>query len=126
MARHQHETRGVVADKQFSIEQRTIIDDNNLLPPATELEKLHSIKPSIIDWIMQRAEQEQAARLDVLYAKSRLSRSALLLAFLIAIIVLGLGCTFILTGKEVTGSIFGGIGILFVVQAFLNFGRKSN
>jgi len=39
-------------------------------------------------------------------------------------VTLSLGALFIILGKEVAGTIFGGVGVLVVIQSFLRFGRK--
>ena len=53
-----------------------------------------------------------------------ITHTALWLAFVLAIATLSLAALFVYLGKEVAGTIFGGIGVLVVVQSFLKFGRK--
>jgi uncharacterized membrane protein len=113
-----------------AIEQQTIVDDN-LLPPAEELEKLNQIDTSIIPWIMQRTEKEQETRLHFNRENIRLAhrnmgitQASLWLAFILAVSILFLGGLFIYLGKEVAGTIFGGVGILVIIQSFLKFGKK--
>jgi len=130
MSKMHQQTRGVAKRDEVAIEQNTIVD-NSLLPPSEELEKLKQIDPSIIEWIMRRAEKEQDNRLKFndenmkLYHKDiGITNTALWFAFTLAIAILAFAALFIYLGKEVAGTIFGGIGILFIIQSFLKFGRK--
>ncbi|MDR1370725.1 MAG: hypothetical protein LBJ72_11475 [Dysgonamonadaceae bacterium] len=127
--RHQR-TTGIANRDHVAIEQNTIVDDN-LLPSAEELEKLKQVDPSIVPWIMQRAEKEQDTRLQfnrdqmrLAYKESGMTHCALWFAFVLAIVVLFLSSLFIYLGKELAGTIFGGVGILILIQSFLKFGRK--
>jgi uncharacterized membrane protein len=130
MAKQQQHTRVIANRHQGAIEQQTIVDDS-LLPPAEELSKLKEIDPCIIEWILKRSEKEQETRLNFNNEKIKLAHReanitiiSLWLAFVLAVSVLALGGLFICWGKEVAGTIFGGVGILVVVQSFLKFGRK--
>jgi uncharacterized membrane protein len=131
MSKKHQQTRSVANRSGVAIEQQTIVDDN-LLPPAEELEKLKQIDPSIIQWIMQRAEKEQETRLSFNTENIRLAhrnmgatQASLWLAFVLAMSVLALSGIFIYLGKEVAGTILGGVGILVVIQSFLKFGRSK-
>jgi uncharacterized membrane protein len=113
-----------------AIERRTIVEDN-LLPQAEELEKLKQVEPTIIPWIMQRAEKEQDTRMHFNTENIRLAhrdmgitQTSLWLAFALSIAILALSALFIYLGKEVAGTIFGGVGILVIIRSFLKFGRK--
>jgi len=130
MSKSQQQTRGIAGKNGVAIEQKTIVDDN-LLPSAEELEKLKQVDPSIIEWIMRRTEKEQDARIkfnsenmQIFHKNIGITRTALWLAFILAIAVLSLGGLFIYLGKEVAGTIFGGVGVFIVIQSFLKFGRK--
>ena len=130
MTKRQQQTRGVARRDGVAIEQNTIVDDN-LLPSAEELEKLKQVDPVIIEWILRRTEKEQDNRLQfntenmkLVHKDMGITRTALWLAFTLAIATLSLGALFIYAGKEVAGTIFGGVGVLVVIQSFLKFGRK--
>jgi uncharacterized membrane protein len=130
MAKQHQRTTSIANRNQVAIEQNTIVDDN-LLPPAEELEKLKQVDASIVSWIMQRAEKEQDTRLQfnrdnmqLAHKESEITHSALWLAFILAIVILSLSGLFIYLGKEVAGTIFGGVGVFVVIQSFLKFGRK--
>ena len=80
---------------------------------------------------MRRTEKEQDARLQfnsenmkLSHKDIRITNTALWLAFVLAIATLSLGALFIYLGKEVAGTIFGGVGVLIIIQSFLKFGRK--
>jgi uncharacterized membrane protein len=129
MSRRDQRTRSVANRNSVAIEQ-TIVEDN-LLPHAEELEKLKQIDPTIISWIMQRAEKEQETRMHFNMENIRLAhrnmgttQTSLWLAFTLAVAILAFGALFIYLGKEVAGTIFGGVGILVIIQSFLKFGRK--
>jgi uncharacterized membrane protein len=131
MAKKQQNTRVIASRYQGAIEQQTIVDDN-LLPSAEELAKLKEVDPNIIAWILQRTEKEQEARLNFNSERVRLAHRemgitthSLWLAFILALSILLLSGFFIYSGKEVAGTIFGGIGILAIIQSFLRFGRKE-
>jgi len=80
---------------------------------------------------MRRTEKEQDNRLQFNAENMKLAhkdigitRTSLWLAFALAIAILSLGALFIYSGKEVAGTIFGGIGVIIIIQSFLKFGRK--
>ena len=130
MSKKQEQTRGIARRDGVSIEKNTIVDDS-LLPAAEELEKLKQVDPAIIEWIMRRTEKEQDNRLQfntenikLAHKDIGITRTALWLAFVLAIATLSLGALFIYFGKEVAGTIFGGVGVLIIIQSFLKFGRK--
>jgi uncharacterized membrane protein len=130
MSKQQQQTKSIANRNVVAIEQQTIVDDN-LLPPAEELEKLKQVDPSIISWIMQRAEKEQETRLSFNKENIRLAhrevsivQTSLWLAFALAVIVLALSGIFVYMEKEVVATIFGGVGVVIIVQSFLKFGKK--
>ena len=130
MTKSQQQTRGIARRDGVAIEQNTIVDDN-LLPSAEELAKLKQVDPSIVEWILRRTEKEQDTRLkyntenmQLAHKDMGITRTALWLAFFLAIATLSLGALFVYLGKEVAGTIFGGVGVLVVIQSFLKFGRK--
>lgn len=121
------------------VEQNVSIDDN-LLPNSLELEKLKEIDPSIVPWIMARAEQEQNARHAWNKTQGEIMRYdvknihrfnfiAIILAFVLFIAIIGASVFFIVKGLDVQGTIFGGTAIITGVIFFLqvihrNRGRK--
>jgi uncharacterized membrane protein len=131
MVKSQQQTRLVTNKHHGAIEQRTIVDDD-LLPSAEELSKLKQVDDTIIRWILDCTAKEQDARHEFNKERMRLAHretgitiTSLWLAFSMAFIILLLSGLFIYFEKEIAGTIFGGIGILTVIQSFLKFGRKE-
>jgi uncharacterized membrane protein len=81
---------------------------------------------------LKRAEKEQEARLSfnderikLAHRETDVTVQSLWLAFALAVLTLFLSGLFIYLGKEVAGTVFGGVGVFVVVQSFLGFGRKE-
>ena len=55
--------------------QQQVISDDSLLPSASELEKLKSVSPEIIPWILKRTEMEQDARIEFNKDRMKLAKS---------------------------------------------------
>ena len=130
MSKKQQQTKSIANRNGVAIEQQTIVDDN-LLPTAEDLEKLQQVDSSIIPWIMQRAEREQEIRLSFNRENMRLAhrgvsitQMSLWLAFVLAVLVLLLSGIFIYMEKELAATVFGGVGVVIIVQSFLKFGKK--
>ena len=118
------------------LEENTAIDDN-LLPSAVELEKLKEVDPTIIDWILKRTEIEQDARITFNNDRVRITEydlkkfhrfnfTALVLAFLLFVIVLGISAIFVYFNLPVQGTIFGGTAITVAIVYFLRVISRSN
>ncbi|MCL2208228.1 MAG: hypothetical protein FWB90_09110 [Fibromonadales bacterium] len=120
----------------------------NILPPPADLAKFKDIEPAIVSWMMQYADKEQAARIKleqddmdaarrsqeasikfdaerVALTKSEhgITKTSLWLAFLVAVLFIGLSALLIYSGQNITGTIFGSIALILCVQSFLKFGR---
>lgn len=117
-----------------SYEQHESIDDS-LLPDAIELQKLHEIDPSIIDWIKERTAKEQDARIEFNQSKInlikdntnksfRIDRLSMWGAIIVLLAGMGFSAFLVYYDKAVAGTIFGGVIILYAANAFLNF-RKN-
>lgn len=123
MAKQQYQNKVAKNTKGESmLEQNALIDDN-LLPNAIELEKLKEVDPKIIDWILERTEIEQNARIQFNNDRVRLAeydlikthsfnKTSLWFGFLIFIAVLGLSGFLIYNDLNVAGTIFGGTAII--------------
>lgn len=118
------------------LEQNLAIDDS-LLPNAAELEKLKEVEPKIIDWILERTEIEQNARIEFNENRMRLAdydlrhihgfnMTALIFGFLIFLSVLALSAIFIYNGLNVQGTIFGGTAIIGGAVFFIKAATSSN
>ena len=118
----------------------------SLLPVPEELAKFKEIEPAIVNWLMQYADREQDTRIknqeanikmqtamiDFDLERLNLARSehhtvktSLWLAFFIAVLFIALAAILIFCGQEIAGTIFGGVALVFCVQAFLKFGRNQ-
>ncbi len=75
MAKVQHNNKLARNQRGDAIVEQNVSIDDSLLPSAVELEKLKEIDPSIVPWIMARAEQEQNARHAWNRAKSEIMSS---------------------------------------------------
>ena len=139
MVRHQRQIRGSQVSEangeNVSYEQHESSDDN-LLPDSTELSRLKALDPLVIDWIKERAEKEQDARLDFNTRKLaliergqkmafRIDLIAILCAFVITMTGMLLSYLLIQANQIVTGTIFGGATIVFAANAFLSIHRKE-
>jgi hypothetical protein len=58
MAKLQHNNRLARNQHGQSVVEQQVSIDDDLLPNAIELAKLKDINPSIVPWVMERAEQE--------------------------------------------------------------------
>ena len=106
--------------------------DDSLLPSAEELAKLKDVDPTIIDWIKNRTEIEQDARIQFNKDQMRIHTysvrkthgfniSSLILGFLLFISVIAVSAFFVYKDLAVQGTIFGGsaiiTGVIFFIKA---------
>jgi len=131
MSKQYKDTRAVVQGHRGEIVQQVTLDDS-LLPSAEELEKLKLVNPELISWIMRQTEKEQDTRLHFNTEQMRLAhreqgtrQGSMWLAFVISVLLLCLSGVFIFLEKELAGTVFGGVGVIFIVQGFLKFGQPS-
>ena len=108
--------------------------DDNLLPDATEIEKLHRIDNNILEWLKQTAEKEQEFRHQAFSKKLKIaedtergirqiSKLGIIFSFIIVVLGMFFSGFLIYIGQTVIGTIFAGGIILSIVSAFL---RKVN
>jgi len=134
-----------------------IMVQESLLPAPADLAKFKEIEPAIVNWMMQYADKEQAARIKAQEASIKLEqddmeakikardaainfdlelaavtrsehnivKTSLWLAFLIAVLFIGLAGLLILLGQNIAGTVFGSAALILCVQAFLKFGRNQ-
>jgi len=116
-----------------------IMLQESLLPSPEDLAKFKAIDESIVKWMMQYADKEQATRIMAVESELRndservslakkeqgIVLTSLWLAFAIAVSFIALSGILIYSGMEIAGSIFGGAALILCVQAFLKFGRKQ-
>lgn len=93
------------------------------LPSPTALREYQEISPAIVEAIVDAFEQQGRSRRsnESWIYKGGTIRSILgvIFAFLIAIAALGGGVYLVLQGHSIAGTIFGGFGLLGLVEAFL-------
>jgi len=132
MAKHSQLNRLAKAKTgEILLEQNNAFDDS-LLPSAEELEKLKAVDPNIINWIMDRTEMEQNARIDFNKNRIRLSEydlkkthrfnfTALTFGFIIFMAILTISAYFVYIGLSITGTIFAGtaiiVGAIYFIKA---------
>lgn len=132
MARHQQQNKLARNQKGDTLLEQNLAIDDSLLPNAVELEKLKEVDPRIIDWILERTEIEQNARIDFNNNRIKLADydlkhthafniTALIFGFIIFITVLSIAGLFIYNGLNVEGTLFGGTaivaGAIFFIKA---------
>lgn len=111
--------------------------DDHILPTAEELIRYKEVDPSIIEFLKERAKQEQNQRHkyneEILIINKReqrlhhgLNYTALLFGFVIIMSAMYLSYLLISLGHVVSGSIFGGIGIFYVGYLFTSVVKRSN
>jgi len=116
-----------------------IMFQENILPSPEDLAKFKTIDESIVKWMMQHADKEQATRtmavesaikseaekISLAKKEQSIVMTSLWLAFFIAVLFIVLSGILIYSGMEIAGSVFGGLALILCVQAFLKFGRKQ-
>ncbi|MBR5028588.1 MAG: hypothetical protein IKX51_05140 [Bacteroidales bacterium] len=118
------------------VEQKTIVDDS-MLPAAEELAKLKEVKPELVDWIMQRAEKEQEARIDFNKDRVKLANKELngnisvdiiSLVFAFIIVLGGMAATLwaLKAGMTVAGTIFAGTTLVAAAALFTKIPKKDS
>jgi uncharacterized membrane protein len=134
MAKHQQITkaRGNSGGQQV---ERSVYVDDNLLPDAEEIQKLHAIDPNIMDWLKERAEKEQefrhvtfGNRTQIIASNEKHNRTLNTLGLIFAFILMLSGMFYsaflVHSGQSITGTIFSGATLL--VGAALLITRKLN
>lgn len=122
MVRHRRDLKAAKTNEVQRIEHSEIFDDN-LLPEASEIEKLSRIDPNIIDWLKYRAEKEQDFRHDSYAKRLKLvdehnqrehntTRMALIIYFLLVGGCLTAAYFLVRDGHNTQGSIFGGAAVV--------------
>lgn len=135
MAKHRRRSASSTDNNvQHAIEE---IFDDNLLPDATEIEKLSKLDPNIIEWLKQRAEKEQEFRHTTFRSKITLVdktekglRWINYLGLLFSFVLLGggmyLSYTLIIRGHELIGSIFSGVMLVAIASIFMSKVKSNN
>jgi uncharacterized membrane protein len=134
MSKHRKEIRAAQNNEVARLEHTEVFDDN-LLPDASEIEKLHAIDPQILPWLKARAEKEQDFRHNSFDKRVQITenhnkrehnttRMALMIYFFLVAACLVASYLLISNDKKIAGSIFGGVGVIMALAVLIT--RKSN
>lgn len=137
MAKHQ---RNLALNKDSNRQQlqHTEVFDDNMLPDAVEIERLHQMDPTILPWLKACAEKEQtfrhkftSERLKVTNDHDRrthnTTRWGLAIYFLLFAACLAGSFILIREGKNIEGSVFGGAAVVMALAVILTKkNEKSN
>lgn len=119
-----------------TLEHNTVVEES-LLPPAEELKKLEDISPGIIEWIKNRTEKEQDARIEFNKDRIRLAEydlksthqfnfRSLMFGFILLLLFMGLSTYLIITGFNIVGSVFGGTTLVIAAVVIIRKPSNSN
>lgn len=111
--------------------------DDNLLPDASEIERLQNLDPHIMEWLKSSAEKEQAfrhktyqERINIVKASDKGDRIINILGLVFSFIIVLCGMLFsaylIREGYEILGSIFAGGLILSIISLFMSKVNKQS
>ena len=104
--------------------------DDNLLPDASEIEKLYKLDNHILEWLKGTAEKEQNFRHQVFQKKleiaekvergsRQISKMGITFSFIIVLAGMAFSAFLIYIGQIVVGTVFAGGIIISIVTAFL-------
>lgn len=135
MAKHKRELRTAQNQVEgLSRIEHTEVFDDNLLPEASEIQKLSNIDPNILPWLKERAAKEQDFRHVAYEKRLKLSdnhdtrihtttRLGLLIYFILVIACISAAFILVREGKNLEGTIFGGVGGIVALAILIN--KKS-
>lgn len=126
----QHRKQQIVKNHQGQGQLVEEIFDDNLLPDATEIEKLYRLDNDILNWLKQCAEKEQefrhrsfSRRLDIADRREKgiilVNNMGLIFSFLIVMGGMLFSAYLIYLGHNIIGTVFAGGIIVSIVGAFL-------
>lgn len=126
MAKSEQRIRRTLGTRKDTIAhqiEQSVTSDDNLLPDADEVERYHAIDPTILDWLKEKAGQEQdfrhkiySERLSLVVSNEQrihlLNIVGLCFGFVFLIMGLCLSVYLILKGCSIAGSVFTGFTLL--------------
>lgn len=129
MAKQQRHLRAAKQGHLTRVEQNEVFDDN-LLPDAAEIERLHQIDSGILPWLKERAEKEQEFRHEAHRKRTEIidnhnakeHTTVRLALFIYFFLVLGAGTAsffLIREGFKLEGSIFGGTTLVLALAVLV-------
>lgn len=132
MAKHKREVRAAQNKGQgLSRMEHTEVFDDNLLPDASEIQQLVSIDPEILTWLKERAAKEQDFRHESYNKRLNITnehdsrehnttRIGLFVYLFLVTICIAAAFVLVREGKNIQGSIFGGVGGIVAFAVLLN------
>lgn len=126
MSKKAEQNRLIHQGANVALEQTSIYEDN-LLPPAEELERMKRISDDLIPFVMDETRKEHEERrvfnrkrLEIMADEIKKSHQTNLLliviTFVMFVLFVGLSALFLYLGYDISGSIFGcTAGVLVVI-----------
>ena len=116
-------------------QEHTEVFDDNLLPDATEIQKLKEMDPEIMTWLKARAEKEQDFRHAAFNHRTtilesdvkgsiRINAMGTIFAFIIIMSGMAFSAFLVHYGSIIAGTIFSGLTIVYAASLFLR--KKRN
>jgi uncharacterized membrane protein len=110
-------------------------EDDNLLPSAEELQQYQALDPNFIEWIKNRCDNEQIARIQFNKEKVEIHKTmnkhmfkidmtSIIASGIVILSAMSISAYLIYLNHALTGSIFAGGAIVFYGIRVLNF-RKN-
>lgn len=129
MGKHSRQIKAA-GNKDLARVEHTEVFDDNLLPDASEIEKLSTIDPKILDWLKGRAEKEQDFRHKAYDRRITLAndhnrrehntaRWALFIYFILVFGCIVASFWLIREGKNTQGTIFGSAAVILGVAVLI-------
>nr|DAQ42969.1 MAG TPA: putative membrane protein [Caudoviricetes sp.] len=129
MAKQQTKHQVVKSQQGQGVLVENVFDDN-LLPDASEIEKLYKLDNNILEWLKGTAEKEQNFRHQVFAQKleitekvergrRQISKMGITFSFIIVLVAMVFSGFLIYIGQTVVGTVFAGGIIISIVTAFL-------
>jgi uncharacterized membrane protein len=129
MGKHSRQIKAA-GNKEIARVEHTEVFDDNLLPDASEIEKLSTIDPTILQWLKDRAEKEQDFRHKAYEKRIKLTndhnrrehntaRWALLIYFVLVFGCIAAAFWLIREGKNTQGTIFGSAAVILGIAVLI-------
>ena len=133
MAKQHRQIKAAKASGITRLEHTEVFDDS-LLPDAYEVERLHAVDPTILEWLKGRAEKEQEFRHGSWGQRVKLvddhncrdhntTRLALVIYFILVILCLGGAFELLREGHNLQGTLFGSAAFVLALAVLIT--KKS-
>ncbi|MBQ9254995.1 MAG: hypothetical protein IJ180_09515 [Bacteroidales bacterium] len=125
-----------VNGKTALLKQQTLIDDTAFLPPASDLAEYQKVDSGSVQWIKERAEQEQKARIKFNEDRIKLAKKELngrnVTAYIsiiaitfIAVLFIGFAFYLVSKGYDTKGTLFGSGAVLLIAYYLFNMKKTD-